>query len=143
MDIDALATFMTLDKHAQSELSKLIPLFKLSNITLDISVYDEDLSKLNYKYSNICDFTLYTNPHDRIKSDREALLDLNKDFKEYGEIPNESWYDDSISDKLNDKEQYYKRIEAWKILNSNITEKEYIWKEAKKTALKINLNIDL
>ncbi len=148
MDIDALASFITLDKHAQRELSKLIPLFKLSNINIDISVYDKDLSKLSSKYSNIansqiCDFTLYTNHDDRLESDNEALLDLKKDLDEYGEIPNESWFDDSISDNHYNKEEYQKRIQAWKFLKSNITEKNYIWKEAKKTGLNINLNIDM
>ena len=148
MDIDALASFITLDKHAQRELSKLIPLFKLSNIHLDISVYDEDLSKLGMKYSNIansqiCDFTLYTNHDDRLESDNEALLTLKKDFDKYGVIPNESWFDDSISDIHFIKEQYQKRIQAWKFLKSNINEKNYIWKEAKKIGLNINLNLNM
>ena len=150
MNIDALASFITLDKHAQLELSKLIPLFKLSNINIDISVYDKDLSKLSTKYSNIAnsqigDFTLYTDPDDRLKSDNEALLNLKKDFEEYGNtsIPNESWYDDSISNNNFTKEQYHKRIEAWNYLKCNITEKNYIWKKANKTILNINLNIDM
>lgn len=147
MDIDALASFITLDKHAQRELSKLIPLFKLSDISFDISVYDNSLTNFNCNIVSpyICDFTLYTNPEYRIQSDNESIFYLKNDFKEYGNyaIPNESWYDDSISNDHYNKQQYHKRIQAWNFLKYNINEKNYIWKEAKKTALNINLNIDL